>query len=169
MLSAGLSRIPSYPHSFLLYLWTSLVEPAMCYGMDLFCFSETYLQSFRTRECKWWRRLLQVGGRSPNNAVQVLFGNAGCDIFWRTSRASLVLKLLNSPAGSWQHLAAIAHNHLQTPWFAAALVDLRLVLPSVRLAPTTVASDPFLSSSGSWSEEGEWMCFHAYRLPICWG
>jgi len=166
LLLAGLSRIPAYPQSFLLYLWSALVKPVMCYGMDVFAYPACYVDAFRARERKWWRKLLQVGGRSPNAAVQALFGDTGCDVTWRGSRASLLLKLLNSPTGSWQQLAAIAHHHLRTPWFVAALADLHLVLPGVALLPTVAGGYAYLSSSGAWSDESSWLSFHAFRLPV---
>ena len=109
---------------------------------------------------------MQLGGRSPNAAVQILFGNIGCSTQWRTSRAALVLKLLNAPAGSWQHLAIIAHHHLNSPWFVDAMKDLKLVLPTVRLKLTMAFALPFLSSTGVWSDEGEWLSFHARSLPM---
>ena len=77
-----------------------------------------------------------------------------------------MLKLLNAPAGSWQQLAAIAHHHLKSDWFVAALADLNSVLPGVRVVPTFVGSHPYLSSTGTWSEDGEWLSFHAHRLPV---
>jgi len=88
-----------------------------------------------------------------------------CDILWRTGRVALFLKLANSPVGSFQQLAFIVHHHLQSPWFLAALNDILTVLPGVTVVPTMVHADPFLSSSGAWSEEGEWLSLHARRLP----
>ena len=166
LLLAGLSRIPSFPHSFASYLWMSLVKPVGNYGMELFVWPEPFVQRFRAQERKFWRKLLQVGGRSPNATVQILMGETHCDTTWRTARAALLLKLLNAPAGSWQHLAAIAHHHLLTPWFRAALEDLHVVFPNVRLVTTFVGAEPFLSSSGSWTDEGDWASFHARRLPV---
>ncbi len=86
--------------------------------------------------------------------------------FWRTSRVSLLLQLANAPAGSWQHLAILAHRHLQTPWFLAATKDLAIILPDTRFVPTVAHTEPFLSSTARWSEEGEWLSFHAYGLPV---
>ena len=87
-------------------------------------------------------------------------------ITWRVQRAALFLKLANAPVESWRHLAFIAHHHLQSEWFKAALADLATIFPHVRLMPTMVGTAPFLSSTGSWSEVGEWMSFHAYGLPV---
>ena len=124
-----------------------------------------FLVAFRVRERKHWRLLLKVGGRSPNATVQILMGEAHCDLSWRVSRVTLLLKLLNAPAGSWKHLAAVAHHHLQTPWFKAALADLHAVFPRVQLVTTLAGTLPFLSSTGSWTDEGDWASFHACRLP----
>ena len=165
LLLAGLSRIPCFTFSFLTYIWSALVKPTMCYGMDLFSFPTSYCDGFRARERKWWRKLLQVGGRSPNSVVQIILGDVGCDITWQIGRATLLLKMLNAPAGSWQQLAVVAHHHLQTPWFTDAIADLQLVLHGVSLRPTFVRNDPFLSSTGRWTDEGVWLSFHAHRLP----
>ena len=87
------------------------------------------------------------------------------DITWRVQRVTLLLRLANAPAGSWVHLALIAHHHLRTTWFTDAWHDMQTVLPAVRLVPTCVGSDPYLSSTGFWSDEGEWISLHAYKLP----
>ena len=165
LLASGLSRIPSFPHRFLTYSWLSLVVPVMSYGLEVFAHPPAFVQKARSKERKWWRRLLAVGGRAPNVAVQILFGSVHADISWRVRRAALFLRLANAPAGSWIHLAFISHHHLNTPWFRDALQDLELVLPSVRLMPTFAGTHPVLSSSGRWSDEGEWVSFHAYGLP----
>ena len=134
--------------------------------MDLFSHPSSFLDAFQKRERKWWRRFLQVGGRSPNAAVQILMGVPSCTITWRVRRAALFVKLANAPAGSWRHLAFIAHHNLQSPWFVATFSDVLLVLPGVRLVPTFVGTEPFLSSSGKWSDFGQWLSLHAYSLPI---
>ena len=165
LLLSGLSRMPAFPHKFLMYAWTSLIVPVMSYGMDVYAHPDQCIQKTRSKERKWWRRFLQVGGRAPNAAVQVLFGCPPIDICWRVQRAALLLRLANAPAGSWVHLAIIAHHTLQTPWFVDALKDLELVLPHVRLVPTMVRSEPYLSSSVHWNDEGEWISLHAWCLP----
>ena len=111
LLSAGLSKIPSYPHRLLTYLWSSLVAPVGSYGMDVFSQSVVDIQAYETKERKWWRRLLQVGARSPNAAVSVLMGLPSSAIGWRVQRAALFLKLANSLVGSWRHTAFIAHHY----------------------------------------------------------
>ena len=165
LLLAGLSRIPAFPHKLVTYLWTSLVNPVGSYGMELFHHSPAFVQTFQAKERKWWRKLLQVGGRSPNEAVQVLMGLPSATISWRARRAAVFLKLANAPLGSWRHLAFIAHHNLQSPWFLAARDDLHLILPGVRLIPTCVGTLPFLSSSGTWSDFGVWLSFLSHALP----
>ena len=109
--------------------------------------------------------MLLVGGRAPNSTVHVLMGTVCCDITWRTQRAALLLKLANAPVGSWHHLALIAHHHYNTAWFKSALADVALVFPGTRFIPTFVRSEPYLSSTGRWTDEGAWKSFHAQRLP----
>lgn len=72
LLATCLSRVPAYPHCFFLYLWTSLVVPICGYGMEVHSFPDALVVAARANERKWWRRLLQVGGRAPNASVQVL-------------------------------------------------------------------------------------------------
>ena len=78
LLLAGLARIPSFPHKMLAYLWCSLVTPVSNYGMELFSFPSAFHAAFAVKERKWWRRLLQVGSRSPNTTVQILIGLSSC-------------------------------------------------------------------------------------------
>ena len=47
-----------------------------------------------------------------------------------------------------------------------ALADLQLVLPTVQLFTSAGWHGPFLSSTGSWSDEGCWMSAQPYGLPI---
>ena len=157
---------PEFPTRFVTYLWASLVTPVMGYGMELFPLSEACVKEFDTRERSWWRRLLQVGGRAPNACVQVLFGACHASLEWRVRRVCLLLRLANARASSSLQLALIAHWHLQTPWVLAAFYDLALVFPGVRMIPTMVSGMPYFSSSGSWSEDGDWMSLHAYQLPV---
>jgi hypothetical protein len=133
--------------------------------MELFALPCSFNTAFQGKERKWWRRLLQVGGRAPNASVQILMGLSTSTSEWRVRRVALLLKLANAPVGSWRHLAFMAHHHLRSPWFAAATADLQIVLPDFRLIPTFVGSQPYLSCSGSWSEEGEWSSLLAYGLP----
>ena len=73
-----------------------------------------------------------------------------------------------SPAlGSWQYLALIAHRHLNSEWYmyTSAMLDLARVLPGARFVPTQNASLPYLSCTGWWSDEGEWIPMHEYSLP----
>jgi len=166
LLIAGLSRIPSFPHRLVTYLWTALVAPVAGYGMDVFDLPQTAVDAFQGKERKWWRKLLQVGGRAPNATVHILMGLHSSTIAWRIRRATLWMKLANAPVGSWRHLAFMAHRHFNSPWFLAAQADLGLVLPGVRLIPTTVGTLPYLSSTSRWSDEGELISIHPYSLPV---
>ena len=100
LLHSGLSRIPSFSHSFMMYLWGALVTPVGNYGMELFAMPATAVDAMQNRERKHWRKLLQVGGRAPNHAVQILCSTQHCSVEWRAQRAGLVFRLANSPAGS---------------------------------------------------------------------
>ena len=75
------------------------------------------------------------------------------------------MKLAIAPVGSWRHLSFIAHHHLNSPWFLEAQADPSIVLPGVRFTPTFANTEPYLSSSGKWSEVEEWIGWHAYSLP----
>ena len=166
LLMAGVARIPSFTQGCLTYLWASLVVPVVGYGMDIYVPLSQNVHSFQSIERKWWRRLLHVGGRAPNETVKVLMGRVSCTVEWKVRRASLFLRLANAPAGSWMQLALIAHRHLQSTWYTETCADLELVLPRVRLIPTLVGTEATLSSSGYWNDADDWVSFLAYSLPV---
>ena len=93
-------------------------------------------------------------------------GTVSCTVEWQIKRASLLLRLANAPVGSWMQLALIAHRHLQSTWYTEACADLERVLPRVRLIPTSVGTEAFLSSSGYWNDADDWISFLAYSLPV---
>eukprot|EP00973_Karenia_brevis_P021984 3023262-Karenia_brevis.AAC.1 len=99
----GLWHLPSYSHSFLLYLWCSLVTPVVLYGLCLFNVSQSLLQLIADAERKAWRELLHLGGRAPTDCVRYCWGEHSCLIEARVQRAALFIRLLNSPVGSWEH------------------------------------------------------------------
>jgi hypothetical protein len=52
LLLAGLARLPSYTHSFVLYLWTTLVAPVLSYGMEQFAWNDDDLSpNDQSAEC----------------------------------------------------------------------------------------------------------------------
>ena len=110
---AGLSRIPAFVHRLVTYLWASIVAPVASYGMDLFAHPDATTGAFQAKERKWWRRLLQVGGRSPNATVTIAFGLPSNVITWRVRRAALFMKLASAPVGFWRHLAFMVHHHFR--------------------------------------------------------
>eukprot|EP00973_Karenia_brevis_P077291 10735822-Karenia_brevis.AAC.1 len=67
MLIAGLARIPSYPYSLLLYLWQTLAIPVALYGFEVFSWTSRDLEPIAAHQRCTLRRLLQVGGRAPND------------------------------------------------------------------------------------------------------
>ena len=158
---AGLNKIPAYPHSFLLYLWSTLVAPVALYGIEAFAWEETDSAQLTKIQLQAWRRMLGVGGRAPLDAVQSSLGLDCITLTWRVRRVGLLLRLLNSPAGSLQQIAVITLRDLQSPWFVAALRDLLLVAPNISLSIMNSTAGPFLRSTGAWSEGGDWLCAQA--------
>ena len=62
LLSAGLSKIPSYPCRLLTYLLSRLVAPVANYGMDLFAYTDAERHASEAKERMWailasWRRI----------------------------------------------------------------------------------------------------------------
>eukprot|EP00973_Karenia_brevis_P011586 1569295-Karenia_brevis.AAC.1 len=69
MLMGTLLKIPGCPFAFLKYLWSSLVLPVFTYGLEVFDIDSSDLQASCQTELRTWKRLLKLGGRSPNDAV----------------------------------------------------------------------------------------------------
>ena len=120
--------------------------------MELFSHPDAALSAFQRKERKWRRRMLLVGGRSPNAAVQILMGLPSSSVMWKVRRAGLFLKLANAAVGSLRHLSFIAHHHLNSPWFLAAQSDLNLVVPDVRLIRHLLTQNSLLL----WEMVGGW-------------
>ena len=166
-LLGGLRCVPSFPHSFMIYLWNTLVVPVGAYGMELFTWSPKDAQPLLKEQAHIWRRMLQASGRAPLDSVHALLKVDCCSLLWRINRVALFVRLLNSPADSLQHVVLIVLRDLQTPWYNAAINDLRLVLPtlSVRLV-TGLCGLPLLQSNGWWTEEGLWTGAHPSQLHV---
>jgi len=113
-----------------------------------------------------WRRMLQVGGRAPVDALAPLCRLDSCTIEWRVRRVAHLLRLVNSPPDSWQHVSLLSQFYDATPWLEETLCDLRLVLPTVRIwVETSMDGLPFLVSNGWWGDEGFWCGAQAAALP----
>ena len=165
MLFAGLSRIPSFSHHFLVFLWGSLVAPVPQYGLELVIPEDRDIQKFVRIETQTWRRLLRAGGRAPIDAIHCM---APCtfDSERRVRKAGFFLKLANSPSGSWQHAAFVFHSIHQTAWFESTLSDLQIVQPSLCIRVVDGRWGLMVHSPGSWSDVGEWESAQAYSLPL---
>ena len=98
------------------------------------------------------------------DALYPLLGIDCVTISWRVQRVALLLRLINSPAGSLKQVALQSLRQLESPWFQAALADLRLVLPDVVLSIGLGPSGPFLYSTGQWNDAGEWCSAQPYGL-----
>ena len=143
-----------------------MLAPVLCYGMELFDWSADDAVEAQKAEIKIWRQVLRLGGRAPQDCIMGLTGRGSCTLEWRVRRVSHFLRLIDSPPDSWQHLAIHCSWAVQAPWFVAARADLYIVLPSIviRSGFDTHTGDPFLYSTGCWTEEGNWSSVHPYRL-----
>lgn len=146
MLVTGLLRIPCATHSFVQYLWQTLVAPVAVYGVELFTWDQEDIARFRALQIKIWRRLLQLGARAPNDITETLMDVCSPTLEWRVQRVSLLLRLLHSSPESWQHTALVFFVSTSCDWFCEALEDLRLVLPSTTLRVNHAASTPYVHS-----------------------
>ena len=165
-LYAGLHRLPAFSFQFLVYLWQSLVLPVLCYGVEVFSWSEDNVNAFSRVEHAALKRCLGCSGRSPKHAVQCLTGLDPCTLEWRVRRLGFFLRLLNSPADSWQHQALVYHRNTSTHWYNTCALDLALVLPDVTLHSGfhTETGHDLIYSNGLWSDVGAWMCIHPYSF-----
>ena len=136
----------------------------MCYGVEVFCWSEDNVNSFSRAEHAALKRCLGCSSRSPKHAVQCLTGLDPCALEWRVRRLGFFLKLLNSPADSWQHLALVYHRTRSTNWYNTCILDFALALPNVTLHSGfhTETGHDFVHSNGHWSDVGVWMCAHPF-------
>lgn len=165
LLSAGLFRIPGNTLGLGRYLWQALVSLVASYGMELFDWSDEDFKIMHSQQIAGLRRLLNVGGRAPLDSVTVLSSIACCSQDWRVRRVALLLRLLNSPPDSLQHLALATFMMLKSPWLVAALEDMQLVLPGISLRIGTSPYGPIVSSTSRWSDADEWLCAQPWGLP----
>ena len=117
--------------------------------------------SFERLQLGLWRRLLKLGGRAPRDVTIELMGNECCTIEWRVRRVGPLLRLLNSPPDSWQHVALMSFILTASSWYLAALSDLRLVLPDVDLK--VEEAYPMVYSTESW-HNGRGQCAQPLNL-----
>eukprot|EP00973_Karenia_brevis_P062810 8733598-Karenia_brevis.AAC.1 len=89
-----------------------------------------------------------------------------CPEEWRVRRVALLLRAAQSPVDSWTHLALVAHVHFQTPWYSAAIADLRLAMPTAKLMISEGPHGLFVHCHGYWSEFGEWISMQAHCIPL---
>lgn len=107
-LVTGTARLPACARTFVIYQWSTLVLPVALYGVELFVWSEPQGKRFRTLQVGLWRRLLNMGGRSPRDAAESSMGcSSCCTIEWRVRRVGLLLRLLNARMDSWHHVALL--------------------------------------------------------------
>jgi hypothetical protein len=166
LLSKGLSRTPGGSLEFSRYLWNSLVHPVSSYGMELFVWSDAESKEMRKVYLSGLRQLLSLGGRAPIDCTTVLAGSQCCTITWRIRRVALLLRLLNSPPDSLQHLALATLVLLKSEWVSATMHDLQLVLPGINLRIGGSPYGPIVSSSSRWSDAGEWLSAQPWTLPF---
>eukprot|EP00973_Karenia_brevis_P026665 3678656-Karenia_brevis.AAC.1 len=152
-LLAGVTRIPAYTHKFLLYLWKALVAPVGNYGMELFAFTDADVLQFASPIRAAWRKLLRISGRAPCEVTAVLTDITSCGIEWRVRRLAHLLRLLNAPPDSWQHVALLALKLMRSPWFIAAEADLHVLLPEIQLGIAVSSFGDFVYSTGFWCDD----------------
>ena len=91
------------------------MAPVATYGVELFAWSDADCKSICAAQQSGLRRLLNLGGRSPGEIAPHLAGIHSCIIEWRVRRVALLLRLLNSPPDSLQHLGARDTRALEVP------------------------------------------------------
>jgi hypothetical protein len=148
-LNAGLVQIPGAPHRLAQYLFQSLVKPVALYGVELFTIDAVVVVRFKSLQTRFWRRMLRIGGRAPQDVTAELMGIDCVTIEWRVRRVGLLLRLLNSPPDSWQHIALMWFMMNTDGWLQAALADLQIVIPSANLEIGHGPAGPFLFTTGA--------------------
>ena len=164
LLLSGIEHMPGSSHELSRYLWKALVEPVTSYGMELFAWSNADSKAICSAYNSGLRRLLHLGGRAPVDSAVMLAGMHCCTIEWRVRRVALLLRLLNSPPDSQQHLALAVLYLLKSPWTEAAIQDMQVVLPAVHLTVSTCPFGPLVTSTSRWSEAGDWLSAQPWQL-----
>lgn len=165
MLVSRLTKIPAFSHSFLIYLWTTLVLPTALYGLEVLTLSEADVQKFNMIEIKTLRRLLNVGCRAPSDVIHCMVKQAFEHV--QTHRAAMfLLKLANSPVRSWQHAALVHHVTCASRWYTRALDIIRIAYPALRLQVIDCAYGLCLHSPGVWTDEGSWHSLTSHAFPL---
>eukprot|EP00973_Karenia_brevis_P046288 6418083-Karenia_brevis.AAC.1 len=134
--------------------------------MELFAWSGKEAKGAQIVHSSTLKRLIFISQKAPTEALHCLTGIGTCDVEWRVRRLSLLLRLLNSPPDSWQHIALVSMKLDASPWFEAAECDLYFVVPGIRLEVGSASFGPFLFSNGWWSDDGLWHCAQPFTLPV---
>ena len=161
-LKTGLSRIPSYPHSLLIFLWRSLVAPVAVYGCEVYAWAERDTTPFVRQQTYAWRSFLRAGGRASVEALQASLALECVTSLWRVSRVTLFLRLVNSPAGSLQQLALITLRQLDDHWYSEVVADLRSIMPHITFSVHYGPNGLFMKCSGRWNDTGEYLSAQLY-------
>ena len=130
----GLAKIPAFSHNCLLFPWQCLVTPLAAYGAEVYVWEERDVSPFVKAQSQAWWRALGVGGRAPVDSIFPFMPMDAVTITWRAQRLSLLLRLINSQAGSLQQIVLSELQRLSAPWYLAALEDLKIVIPEVELS-----------------------------------
>eukprot|EP00973_Karenia_brevis_P022333 3073358-Karenia_brevis.AAC.1 len=101
MLFRGLQYLPGSSHEFAVYLWRTLALPVASYGFEV-SWTDALVEQTMTHHVSGWCRLLRIGKRTPVDVVAALMGLHCCSLDRRVRRASLFIRLLNSPPDSLQ-------------------------------------------------------------------
>jgi hypothetical protein len=148
-LHAGLLRTPAAPHDLTQYLFRTLVMPVSSYGVELYDWGDNDATRFKKLQATIWRRLLKIGGRAPHDVTCELIGTGCCTVEWRVRRVGLLLRLLNAPPDSWQHVALMHFVLSPNAWYYAAISDLQRVIPLIALPIGCGPAGPFIYSTVS--------------------
>ena len=82
------------------------------------------------------------------------------------NRDALLLRLLNSPADSLQHLALATLVLLKSEWVTATMNDVNIILPGIKLVIGTSQFGPIVSSTHRWSDAVEWLSAQPQALQF---
>ena len=136
------------------------------YGAEVYCWDTDDTAAFLKCQTQAWRTFLNVGGRSPLDALQPFLSLDCVTTQWRVSRLGLFLRLANSPAGSLQQLALIQLRALDDRWFKDVVADLRIITPRIHISTRSGRPGPFLAIGGLRSDAGEWLGAQRYQTFI---
>lgn len=101
----------------------------LCYGIEVFTWSDDSLIAFTRAQHVALKRCLGCGGRALGNTVECITVLDSCLLEWNQWHLRL-LRLVNAQSDSRQHSTLVNHKTKFTDWYDACFQDFLTRVPS---------------------------------------